>query len=591
MIENENVWHALSELDTNALFLVDTRGIIRNINKGVTTLFGYSTHEIVGNPVELLFPPDIRKLHGSLFSNYVRLRQEEQQCKSKIVGDQRIFPDTISLQGSEPKRFTAINSHQQEIPITLTINEIGSDPDGLIGFIAIIRDNTEQYNLQQTLQYQARYDKLTGLINWQELVRQAHKVKKEMLDKSVDYHASILYLDIDYFKSITYQSQSTGDYAIKKVATWLLNKTRQSQDRGIDRVVSHFMGDEFILYLPDTSIEGALALAKRLKSDFLRLNLQTAEHPFFSSVSIGIASVNPTTKLQYAVSQASNACRFAKEKGRDKIKVAREDDAYHMELGAVIREALQNERLTLYAQTIVALSPGAKSIDNDRAHYEILSRIEDKGGNIISPALFIPAAEKLGLAIAIDMYVIEHTLAILKKHPDHTKTLSLCSINLSGASASNERMLRFIENQLHKSGIDPRKLCFEVTETFEILDNDTAMILVGNLREAGCQFAFDDFGIGYSNYQSFSRLPMDIIKIDGSYIRHILKDNRLRTDVEGMINSAKSRGLGIVGEYAENEAIVGELTRLGADYAQGFHFSKPVPLETLIAAPVETHRS
>ncbi len=582
MIENEYVWHALSELDTNALFFVDTEGVIRSINKGVTTLLGYSAHDIVGKAVDFLLPPDVRKLHKSIFSNYIKRRKKEEQYKSKIIGAQRIFPATIAVQGNEPKLFSVIKSNQQEVPITLTINEVWSDSDDMLGFIAIIRDNTEQYNLQQTLQYQATYDELTGLINWQEFVRKAHEVKKGMLGKGMEYHASILYLDIDYFKTITYQAQSAGNYAIKKVATWLLNKTRQNEGRDLDPVICRFIGDEFILYLPGTPLDGALTLASRLKSEFLKLNLRTAEYPFFSSVSIGVAKITPSTKLHDAVSQASSACRLAKEKGKDKIKVAQEEDTRLLKLEPVIREALQSQRLKLYAQKIVAISPEAKLIDNGRAHYEVLSRMEDKQGNIISPTAFIPAAEKLGLAAAVDMYVIEHTLALLQNSSGHRESLSLCSINLSGASLSNERMLQFIESQILKSGIDPRKLCFEVTETYEIQDNDTATDLVTRLREAGCKFAFDDFGIGYSNYQSFSRLPVDIVKIDGSYIRHVLKDSRLRTDVEGMINSAKSRGLAIVAEYAENEEIVAELGPLGADYAQGYHFGKPMPLETLI---------
>jgi diguanylate cyclase (GGDEF)-like protein/PAS domain S-box-containing protein len=581
MIENEYVWHALSDIDTNALFFVDTEGIIRNINKGVTTLFGYSAHEIIGKTVDCLMPPDIRELHKSLFLNYVRLR-ELREYKSKIVGTQRIFPAIIAIHGNEPKRFSVINSNQQEIPITLTINEVWSDPDTLIGFIAIIQDNMKQYSLQQTLQYQATHDKLTGLINWQEFVRKVHEAKRGMLEKGMKYHASMLFLDIDYFKTIIYKSQSAGDYAIKKVATWLLNKTRRKEDRGVDLVISRFIGDEFILYLPGTPLDGALALANRLRAEFPKLNLRTAEHPFFSSVSIGVSKITPSTKLQNAVSQASSACRLAKEKGKDKIKVAQEEDIRHLELETVIREALQSQRLKLYAQKIVAISPDAKSTDNGQAHYEVLSRMEDEQGNIISPLVFIPAAEKLGLATAVDMYVIEHTLAFLQNNPGHKESLSVCSINLSGASVSNDRMLHFIESQILKSGIDPQKLCFEVTETYEIHDNETATDLVTRLREIGCKFAFDDFGIGYSNYQSFSRLPVDIVKIDGSYIRYVLEDNRLRTDVEGMINSAKSRGLAIVAEYAENEEIVAELKRLGADYAQGYHFSKPVPIETLI---------
>lgn len=159
---------------------------------------------------------------------------------------------------------------------------------------------------------------------------------------------------------------------------------------------------------------------------------------------------------------------------------------------------------------------------------------------------------------------------------------------MSGISVSNEQIIDFIEQQVRQSGISPCKLCFEITETKQILDIKIARLLVSTLQKLGCKCAFDDFGIGYSNYQSFSRLPVDIVKIDGSYIRKVLEESQLRTDVEGMINSAKIRGLEIVGEYAENEEIVAEMERLGVDYAQGYYFSKPSPLEDLLEETSES---
>jgi len=578
MIETQNICRALSEIDTNALFFVDTEGVIRNINKGVTTILGYSADEIVGKGVESLFPPNIRGLHKSIFVNYVKSRKNEENPASKIIGSQRVFPATIAVQDNEPKRFSILKSDQQELPITLTINEAWSDNHDLIGFIAIIRDNTEQHSLLQTLQSRATHDQLTGLLNFQEFMLKIREVKKHMLEKGIEDHASILFLDIDYFKTITYYSNRTGDYAIQKVAHWLLNNTRQKNGRESDSLICRLIGDEFILYLPGSPLDAALALSRRIKSEFLELNLRTTEAPFFSSISIGVAEVSPTTDLRETITRAESACQIAKGKGKDKIEVAQEDGDHFYKLEPLIREALQSQRLELYAQKIVAISPSAKSIDKGMAHYEVLIRMADNNGNIISPMIFIPAVEKIGLAVAIDQWVIEHTLAFLQNNHAHEESLSLCSIDLSGISASNERMVTFIESQIFKSGVDPRKLCFEVTETSEIQDNAAALALVSKLKGMGCKIAFDDFGIGFSNYQSFSRLPVDIIKIDGSYIRHILDDSQLRIDVEGMINSAKARGLEIVAEYAENEEIVAALKLLGVDYAQGYHFSKPEPL-------------
>jgi diguanylate cyclase (GGDEF)-like protein len=582
-IENDSIWHALDEIDTNALIFVDVDGVIRNINKGVTRLLGYSADEVIGKKVEILMPPDVRELHNSLILNYVKRRKKNSKTKSRLIGVQRTFPAVIEMPGSEPKRFSVVNKHGREIAVILNINEVWSGPENLVGFIAIIQNNTEQYILQQKLHYRATHDEHTGLINWQEFEHRIQEGKRTMLQENREYCASVLYLDIDYFEPIPFFSQKIANSALRKVADWLIKNTRQNDGRSKDFIVSHLVSDEFVIYLPDTPLDRAMILARRLQAGFRKLNLRTAENPFYSSISIGIADMNSSTSLQYAVSQAANACRGAKEKGKDKIMLTKEGGDNHLRLEPLIREALRKDRLKLYAQLIVPLKSAAQKIENNKLHYEVLSRMEDGQGNVISPMEFIPAAEQLGIAKEIDRYVIERVLTFLQENPAHVENLSLCSINLSGMSVSDERMFKFIERMIHKSGLDPGKLCFEVTETYEIHDNEIAMELVTRLRRMGCKFAFDDFGIGYSNYQSFSRFPIDIVKIDGSYVRRFLTDHPLRVDVEGIINSAKARGLEIIAEYAENEEIVAEIERLGVDYAQGYLFSKPEPIESLLA--------
>jgi diguanylate cyclase (GGDEF)-like protein len=573
---------AIDELVTNAILVVDHEGIIRRINKGVTAILGYNENDLIGNRIETLLPGNIKEFHKARFSNYTGRRQMEIASKSKLIGVQRTFPDTVVADDNEPKRFALIHKNQHEIPINLTVNEIWSGSDDLIGFVAIISDNTMQYTLQQQLQHQTAYDQLVGLMSWQGFEKEVMTTKQNMLENGEDYHASLLFLDVDYFNTITYGSQKAGDRALKMVATWLLDHSRQKSNRARDIITSRFLGDQFIVYLPGASTDGALVFSKRVKEEFTKLNLRTVEEPFFTTISIGITKITQDTKLYNAASQASQACHLAKRKGRNKIEVVFDDGSDSLKMERTIRDALKNQRLKLHAQKIVPISASAKTIDNDRAHYEVLSRMEDKQGNNLSPVVFIPAAESLGLAMAIDKYVVEHTIAALRNDPDHVESLSLCSINLSGMSVSSEGMYDFIEQQIRLSGIDPGKFCFEVTETAEIMDKEVALALVSNLRNLGCKSAFDDFGIGYSNYQSFSRLPVDIIKIDGSYVRKILENRQLKTDMEGMINSAKARGVEIVGEFAENAEIVAELERLGVDYAQGYYFSKPVPLEVLM---------
>lgn len=578
----ENVWSTIEEIDTNAILLINIEGYIENINRGFTTILGFSKSDIVGKRIEAILPPAVQELHKSRFNIYVESRRKEIKTKSKLIGVQRIFPDVIVIEGYAPQRFSAVHKNGQEVPISLTINEIWSESNNLIGFIAIISNNTIQFDLHQKLKLQADYDQLTGLISWQKFVNEVSLIKENVLKNNTSYFASLLFIDIDYFKILSYHSQKAAEYALKKIANWLLLQTRQNGDRPNDHILTYILGNVFIIYLFNTNLDGALTLSRRLKSDFSKINLRSPTNPFSTTISIGVIEITDEMKLHDAVSQASHACKRAKEKGKNKIEVAQVDAINYLQLEPIIRKALQNNKLELYAQKIVAISPRAIAIDNYRAHYEVLSRMQEKPGKFISPAVFIPAAENTGLAFAVDSYVIEHTFLILKNNPDHQKALSLCSINLSGVSIANEQMFQFIESQIRRYDIDPNKLCFEITETSQILDHEVALDLINRLRKLGCKIALDDFGIGFSNYQSFSRLPVDIIKIDGSYVRNIFIDSYLRADMEGMIHSAKSRGIEIIAEYAENELIINELERLGVDYAQGYYYGRPMPLEVLI---------
>lgn len=579
---NTSIWNAISEIETNAIILIDKEGYVQKTNKGLTAILGFSENDIIGKSIEIILPKNIRDLHRSLFENYTESRKKEDGNQSKIIGIERFFPELMLGKNNKFQRFSALHKNQTEVPISITINEIWSDSNDLIGFIAIISNNTEQYNLQSQLRQNATHDQLTGLISWQEFYNKVQATKNHIQEKNSNYHASLLFCDIDYFKAISFHSQKAGDSALKKFSSWFINQTRQKDNRFIDIISTRFFSDEFVVFLPGTSVDEAMTLACRLKSNAKKVNLRTADNPFFTTISIGISEISSTTKLQDAVSQASNACTEAKEKGKDKIVIAQDEFTNDMQLESIIRQAIKTQRLKLYAQKIVDISPKGKSIDNNPVHYEVLVRMVDTQGQIILPTEFIPAAENIGLAIAIDKYVIEQTFSTLRNNSEHEKALSLCSINLSGVSAANEQMLPFIEEKIRHYDIKPSKICFEITETHQITDNFVALNLVSRLRSLGCKFSFDDFGIGYSNYQSFSRLPVDIIKIDGYYVRNALKNNQLRTDMEGIINSAKSRGLKIVGEFAESAEIIEELVRLGVDYAQGYHFSKPVPLDTLI---------
>ena len=239
----ENVWSTIEEIDTNAILLINIEGYIENINKWFTTILGFSKSDIVGKRIEAILPPAVQELHKSRFNIYVESRRKEIKTKSKLIGVQRIFPDVIVIEGYAPQRFSAVHKNSQEVPISLTINEIWSESNNLIGFIAIISSNAVQFDLHQKLKLQADYDQLTGLISWQKFVNEVSLIKENVLKSDTPYFASLLFIDIDYFKILSYHSQKAGEYALKKIANWLLLQTRQNGERPNDHILTYILGN------------------------------------------------------------------------------------------------------------------------------------------------------------------------------------------------------------------------------------------------------------------------------------------------------------------------------------------------------------
>lgn len=247
-----------------------------------------------------------------------------------------------------------------------------------------------------------------------------------------------------------------------------------------------------------------------------------------------------------------------------------------MEWVTRIRTALEQERFCLYAQSIAPLQP-----DGQRGlHFEVLLRLRDEQGQIISPAAFIPAAERYGIMPTVDRWVIARTLATLAEHPAALRHIDTCAINLSGPSLDDDGLLDFVQAQLSTHGIAPQLLCFEITETSAIASLSSATRLIQALRTLGCRFALDDFGVGMSSLTYLKQLPVDYLKIDGGFVRDMLQDPSNHAMVEMINRIGHILGKRTVAEYVESREIAQALQAVGVDYAQGFALARPVPLDT-----------
>jgi len=282
-----------------------------------------------------------------------------------------------------------------------------------------------------------------------------------------------------------------------------------------------------------------------------------------------------------ALAAADTACYSAKEEGRNRINVFDENDAQltrrrgEMQWVSRINRALDEDRFRLVYQPIVPVSAPR----DQGQHYEILVRMLDDDGSVVMPGAFLPAAERFNLASRIDRWVVGRALTWLARHPEHVQSLSLCSINLSGQSLTDGEFLDFTLDTLQRTGVPAEKICFEVTETAAITNLARGTVFIERMRERGCRFALDDFGSGLSSFAYLRSLPVDYLKIDGSFVKGIVEDSIDLEMVRSINQIGHVMGKRTIAEFVDNERIMAKLREIGVDYAQGFGLGKPQPLE------------
>jgi EAL domain-containing protein (putative c-di-GMP-specific phosphodiesterase class I) len=303
------------------------------------------------------------------------------------------------------------------------------------------------------------------------------------------------------------------------------------------------------------------------------------------TVSTGMAAVEPDTPGVEAVLEAAElACDTAKESGRNRTQLYRQDDGelmarkQQMHMVNRIHAALRDDRFRIDCQTIQPVQP-----DPERYHFEVLVRLLDELGEVISPNAFIPAAERYHLMPVIDRWVIKKTCEILSQRgmarvPDE----GTVSINLSGQSFADEDIVAYISEQLYQSGVHPGCLCFEITETAAVSNTDAAHRIIAQLREKGCRFSLDDFGTGMSSFAYLKTLPVDYLKIDGSFVRQVVDDRVSRAMVSAINEIGHVMELKTIAEFVETDEIARRLAAMGLDYLQGYSIAQPEPIEEYI---------
>ncbi|HWI53930.1 MAG TPA: EAL domain-containing protein [Symbiobacteriaceae bacterium] len=438
-------------------------------------------------------------------------------------------------------------------------------------FIAHVQDITERKSYEKQLMHLASYDPLTDLFNrrrfQEELERQLLLVMRR------GGRGALMFIDLDQFKYVNDTlGHQAGDEFLRSVATILRHQLRRGAD-----TVARLGGDEFAVILPDVTGPQACEAADRILGKLRQHVLVLAGQSISGTASIGIALFpEHGTCAADLLARADFAMYQAKDGGRNRHYCFQPDSdavgqaSIKLRWEQRIRQALEADRMMLFSQPIWSLR------ENRTSHYELLLRMQGEHGEIIAPGEFLPVAERFGLIHAIDRWVVRQAIRIIAGEAQLGRRL-VVEVNLSGLAFADSDLLPLIRSELAETGIDSSCLILEITETAAIADLDQARRFVATLRDLGCRFAIDDFGSGFASFAYLKHLPVDYLKIDGSFIENLIRDPVDQHLVKGMVEVARGLGKQTIAEFVGDYETLQMLRSFGVDYAQGYYIGRPVP--------------
>ncbi|MGH8581427.1 MAG: EAL domain-containing protein [Gammaproteobacteria bacterium] len=446
--------------------------------------------------------------------------------------------------------------------------------DRFAGYRGVGQDRTKTLDLEQRLTHLAKHDALTGLMNRTAFQRHMSNALAEARLRGTRH--ALCYLDLDQFKIVNDTAgHAAGDELLRQL-TALLRERIAATD-----TLARLGGDEFALLLENRTQDQALAIAEDLAGLVREFRFVWAGRRYETGVSIGVAAVTAEAdSVEDLLSRAHAACYSAKELGHHRVHhyegSSRAEETYsELRRAAELPELLRQKRFCLYAQPIVPLA-----LAGGRPHWEILLRSVDAAGQTVGAGPIITAAERFHVMPALDRWVIARALTQAQS-VFGADSNTVIGINVSGQSFAEPGLADYVVACLRDSGVAPARVCFEITETAAVYHLAQASQFISALKNLGCLFALDDFGSGVSSFNYLKNLPVDFLKIDGSFVRNIVTDRIDRAMVAAMNEVGHMMGIRTVAEFVETPAIGEVLTGIGVDFGQGYAIGRPVPLDTL----------
>ena len=508
--------------------------------------------------------------------NYLELFIRQQLCDHFTLK-----PETLVINRDNDIDWTDANLN---IPNKLIATPIFKANQRLCGLLVLInslervsfsnsdRKLTEVLAAEASKLIQARRDPITGQLNRRGFTEKLDELLNQR--QLSDTNNCLFVIDIDQFKLINDTAgQKGGDQLLRQIVALILHNLKKTD------ILSRLGSDEFAIILKRCSLEHATVIAERIRLEIKQFRFLYQEKMFNLSACLGVVELNSKIKdFSQALGSADLACTVAKEQGRNRVHVYKSSDEAllkhenQMLWVSRINLALEEDLFLIYRQKIELL----QGDPDTEEHYEILIRLKEKNGEVLSPFHFIPAAERYGLMPKIDRWVINATFKKMAdefiKNPD---SKLVCSINLSGQSFSEDGLVVYIQEQLKKFDLSADRICLEITETAAVSNLTQAVKFIEELKEMGCHFSLDDFGSGMSSFTYLKNLPVDYLKIDGYFVKTMMENKIDKAMVNSIHQIGSVMGLKTIAEFVENDEIMNELRAMGVDYGQGYGIGKP----------------
>ncbi|MBL8300820.1 MAG: EAL domain-containing protein [Rhodanobacteraceae bacterium] len=568
----------------DGVYGVDQRGVITFINPTGLRLLGYDDEDA---------------LIGKSAQGLIHQTADEQATDPADPGLDGAYTAGNALKGHETvfwrRDKSGMTVECSVLPLAIQNRRQGS--------VVVFRDISERKSADN-LRWEMTHDKLTGLVNARHFT---HQVAQELQRRrEAGGYSAILYIDLDRFSAIVDAAGvSASERLLVEIATVLGKRLREHD------VLARIEGDRLALMLSGVQLENLFPLADSYRELLHQCKYEYGGASRSVTASIGVAVISrDTPSAEYVVEHARLACRTAKQRGRDQTeiyvgehdaRIAREIEAGWTER---LRQAMEQERIILLVQPIVPISALPRSESavvqrqgwrvngsgsaNQEYLFEILIRMVGKDGQLISPGVFVPLAERVGMMPKLDLWVLNRLLRYLSGVRGVKAPIAF-HVNLSNMTLADPDSLKLIEAAIRTSGVSARQLVFEITETSELTSLHSARKFISALKKLGCRFALDDFGTGFSSFTHLRHLPVDFVKVEGSFVQGMPGSELDRKMVGSITQLAQSLKLRVIGEHVDSFSTLEALRVSGADYAQGNYLGEPRPLRSVDFAALFPH--